>query len=361
MHSLFNKILKPLDIQINGGQPWDIQVKDCRFYFSLLFGSIGVGQAFVKGWWTCHDLEGFFLRLFTFFKKHSWVMMFNTSNVYDSIKRRFCNLQRKRRNQKAISHHYDLSNQFFEVMLGRTMSYTCAVWNNTDQLDDAQKNKLEMICQKLNLKSSDKVLDIGCGWGSFAKYAAQNYGCEVTGITISQKQKNYAENFCKGLPVKIILQDYRDHVGQYDKVVSIEMIEAVGRKNYHAFFKQVATCLKSNGRFLMQVISTDDLKYCTDAWTTKYIFPDGEIPYFPHLTKNSESFFKIEQNEDIGLDYIYTLRAWHKNFLKNWNQFKGQSFYNNEFKRMWSFYLNSFPALFHLSLLKDLQILYCKI
>ena len=218
-----------------------------------------------------------------------------------------------------------------------------------------------MICKKMALKQSDKVLDIGCGWGSFAKYAAKNYGCEVTGITISQQQKIYAEKFCEGLPVKILLQDYRDHENQYDKIVSIEMIEAVGRKNFRTFFKKVHTNLKEEGKFFMQVSSTDYRMYCIDSWLTKYIFPDGEVPYVPDLNQASRAFFRTENIENIGLHYIPTLNAWYENFLKNWDRFKNQSPYNDEFKRMWTLYLKSPLAFFKFNILIDLQILYSKI
>ncbi len=229
-------------------------------------------------------------------------------------------------------------------MLDKRMVYTCGYWRNANNLNDAQEAKLELTCKKLNLKPGMKVLDIGCGWGSFAKYAAEKYKVKVVGITISKEQVILGNKLCKGLPVEIRLQDYRDLNEKFDRIVSLGMFEHVGPKNYKTYMKVVDRCLKDDGLFLLHTIGTNTIKGRADRWINKYIFPNGVLPSVNQITKSTEGLFVLEDWHNFREDYSKTLRAWHTNFNNNWDKIKKD--YDERFKRMWNYYLVSMAAGF---------------
>ena len=204
-------------------------------------------------------------------------------------------------------------------------------------LEEAQESKLELICQKLKLQPGMKLLDIGCGWGSLAKYASESYGVEVTGITVSQEQVEFGKTICKGLPVEIRLQDYRDVNDRYNQIVSLGMIEHVGYKNYREYMKIVHHCLEDDGLFLLQTIGGNDSVTSTDPWIDKYIFPNGMLPSIAQLGTAMEKKFVMEDWHNIGPHYDPTLMAWHKNFENAWPRLKDK--YGERFYRMWRYYL----------------------
>ena len=221
-------------------------------------------------------------------------------------------------------------------MLDKRMTYTCGYWKNADNLDDAQEAKLDLVCRKIGLKSGQRVLDIGCGWGSFVKYAADKYGAQAVGITISKEQADYAKESCKGLPVEIRLQDYRSINEKFDHIVSIGMLEHVGYKNYRTYMETAHKCLKDDGFFLIHVIGQNRSKIVNDPWLNKYIFPNAMAPSVKQLAIAMEGLFILEDwHTFAATDYYKTIMAWYGNFVRNWPKIKND--YNEQFFRMWTY------------------------
>lgn len=224
------------------------------------------------------------------------------------------------------------------------MNYSCAYWKNADSLDKAQEDKLELICRKLYLKPGMHLLDIGCGWGAFGKYAAEKYNCEVVGITVSKNQVELGRKLCDGLPVEFLLTDYRNVNEKFDRIVSVGMIEHVGYKNYKTFFEVANKCLKEDGLFLLHTIGNIKSEKVIDPWTDKYIFPNGLLPSVAQLGKAIEKLFVMEDWHNFGADYDKTLMAWYYNFEKNWDEIKKN--YSERFFRMWKYFLLSAAGSF---------------
>jgi cyclopropane-fatty-acyl-phospholipid synthase len=222
--------------------------------------------------------------------------------------------------------------------------YTCGYISDTEELNTAQEKKLQLICDKLQLKPTDRVLDIGCGWGGFCKYAAETIGCQVAGVSISNEQIAYAKDFCKGLPVDIQKKDYRDLNGTYDKILICGMIEHVGYKNYRRIMKKVYELLPDHGLFLLHTIGNSTSMHNTDPWIAKYIFPNSMIPSVTQLTGAAEGLFVMEDWHNFGIHYVSTLKAWCKNFEKNWDSIRNT--YGDRFFRMWRYYLLSCAGYF---------------
>jgi cyclopropane-fatty-acyl-phospholipid synthase len=248
--------------------------------------------------------------------------------------------------------HYNIGNTLFQKMLDKRMVYSCGYWKEAQNLDEAQEAKLDLICRKINLQSGMKVLDVGCGWGSFCKYAAEKYGAEVVGITISKEQAELAKENCKGLNVKIRLQDYRELNTEvihgagnlFDRVVSIGMFEHVGYKNYRIFMKTIHRLLKEDGLFLLHTIGANKSMITTDPWTNKYIFPNSMLPSIKHIGASIEQLFVMEDWHNFGHDYDKTLMAWFENFDRSWDELKQD--YDERFYRMWKYYLLSCAGSF---------------
>jgi cyclopropane-fatty-acyl-phospholipid synthase len=233
--------------------------------------------------------------------------------------------------------HYDTGNRLFEIMLDARMNYSCGYWETAAALDEAQEAKLDLICKKLLLKPGMTVLDIGCGWGGFAQWAAEKYDVKVLGITVSQEQVKYARKFCQGLNVTIELQDYRDLKETFDRIVSIGMFEHVGAKNYLTFMRKVRHCLKPDGLFLLHTIGGNTSVSSTDPWISKYIFPNSMLPSAKQITSAAEGLLVLEDWHSFGQYYDQTLMAWHQNFIQRWDKVK--DIYDDRFYRMWTYYL----------------------
>ncbi len=329
-------LLAIADVKVDGSRPEDIIVHDERFYKRVLSGgSLALGESYMDGWWDCDSLDVLFYKILKSniqhaVKNHFEKFVVNTAN-------KLFNYQSKARSFIVGEKHYDLGNDLYQAMLDKRLVYTCAYWPNAKNLDEAQEAKLDLVCRKLGLKPGMKVLDIGCGWGSFAKFAAEKYGVSVTGITISKEQVALAKELCAGLPVEILLQDYRDTVGEYDAIVSLGMFEHVGRKNYREYMEVSHRCLKDNGLFLLHTIGADVRAATTDPWILKYIFPNGELPALKDIPVSFEKLFIMEDWHNFGPDYDKTLMAWHNNFVTYWDKFKSQ--YSERFYRMWRYYL----------------------
>ena len=241
-------------------------------------------------------------------------------------------------------HHYDKGNDLYKAMLDKRLTYTCGYWKKAKTLDQAQEAKLDLVCKKLNLKPGQKILDIGCGWGSFAKYAAEKYKVKVVGITVSKEQIAFAKKLCKGLPIEIRLQDYRDIREKFDHIVSLGMFEHVGVKNYRKYMKVVHRCLKDDGLFLLHTIGRNKSLTTSDPWAEKYIFPNSMLPSIKQIGESIEELFVMEDWHNFGTDYDKTLMAWFTNFRKNWNKIKKN--YDERFYRMWKYYLLASAGLF---------------
>jgi cyclopropane-fatty-acyl-phospholipid synthase len=257
---------------------------------------------------------------------------------------RFFNLQTMARSPMIAERHYDLDNDLFFSFLDPYHQYSCGYFEATEDLNKAQQNKLALICAKLNLSASDHVLDIGCGWGGFAKFASENFGCTLTAVNISQEQIRYARDLCKGMPVHFEELDYRLIKGRFDKIVSVGMFEHVGWKNYRIFMKVVHNCLKDDGIFLLHTIGNNISQTSCDPWMTKYIFPNGMLPSTAQIGRAVEGLFVIEDWHNFGPYYDKTLMAWNHNFQKAWPELKNR--YEERFKRMWEYYLLSCAGSF---------------
>jgi cyclopropane-fatty-acyl-phospholipid synthase len=329
-------LLAPAGIEIDGNHPWDIQVRNNHFFERLFAeGTLGAGEAYVEGWWECAQLDELIARVMKLEVekriKPNWKL------IRDIWLAKFINFQSRSRAWRNGQRHYDLGNDLFSIMLGKSMTYTCGYWKNAQTLDEAQQQKLDLVCRKINLQPGMHVLDIGCGWGSFAKYAAENYDVQVTGITISPQQVELGSQLCKGLPVHLKLMDYRDLKGTYDRIVSLGMFEHVGYKNHRKFMQISHRCLKDNGLFLLHTIGTNESWSHTDPWINKYIFPGSLIPSVAQIGKAIEGLFTMEDWHNFGKDYVRTLRAWYDNFNKGWNKLLPK--YDETFYRLWKYYL----------------------
>ncbi len=332
-----NYVIKPSGVIIDGQSPWDPQIKDKKMFDRVKSqGTLGLGESYMDGLWECDQLDEFFYRLLLMKDVYKRLGL-SLPLVLGFLKAKLFNLQAFRRAFQIGEKHYDTGNDLFEKMLGRSMVYSCGYWKEADNLDDAQDAKLDLICKKLYLKPGDRVLDIGCGWGSFARHAAKNYGAKVIGITVSKEQKKLAEELCEGLDVEFRLQDYREVDEKFDHIVSVGMIEHVGAKNYDTYMKVAKRCLKENGLFFLHTIGSLKTKNNTDPWIEKYIFPNGALPSLKHITNAVENKFVIEDIHNFGPYYDKTLMAWHKNFVDSWPLL--QEKYGERFYRMWRYYL----------------------
>ena len=343
--SVLTELAAQAGVRFDGNHPWDIQVHHSDFYRRVLAqGSLGFGEAYMDGLWSCRALDQLIYRLVTAgidekFKRYNRLRFLGAMLKYNLF-----NLQSPARAYQVGKQHYDIGNDVFTAVLDSGMNYSCGYWRDASTLEQAQQAKLDLICRKLELQPGEQLLEIGCGWGGLAQYAASNYGVEVTGITISREQQRLAKDRCAGLPVRIELMDYRDLRDQYDKVVSVGMFEHVGRKNYAAYFDTVMASMKDNGLFLLHSIGNYRTDLSFDRWINKYIFANGMLPSARDLTDNLEGRFLIEDWHNFGLDYDRTLVAWWQNFDRAWDTL-GEH-YSDRFYRMWEYYLKSCAAYF---------------
>ncbi len=329
-------------ITVNGDQPYDIQIHDPRTYKRILAESnLGLGESYMDGWWDCQHIDQFTEKMF----------LADIINIKPSLNQIIAFLMAKVTNRQSVArasdvceNHYDLGNDLFIKMLDPRMVYTCGYWKNAKNLEEAQIAKMDLICQKLELKSGMKLLDIGCGWGSFMKYASKKYGVECTGYTLSKNQIELGEQLCQGLPITFIFEDYRKIVGQFDRIVSIGMFEAVGYKNFRTFMKVVAKALKKDGHILLHTMGANRSWYASEPWYDKYIFPNGLLPSLSQISKATEHILVVEDLQNIGPDYDKTLLAWNDNFQNSWSELEKN--YSPRFKRMWEFYLLQVAGVF---------------
>jgi cyclopropane-fatty-acyl-phospholipid synthase len=325
------------DIEIDGGRPWDLQVHDRRFYARLLSdGSLGFGEAYMDGWWDAPSLDRCLERIFRARLDDEAGRSWRVRAL--ALQARLTNLQSLRRATRVAEAHYGLGNDFYEAMLDkRTMAYTCGYWRNARSLEDAQEAKLELICRKAGLEPGMTVLDMGCGWGSFSKYAAERHGVRVAGFCNSSEMVTLAAERCRALPVEIRLMDYRQATGRYDAAVAIGLMEHVGPRNYRTMMEVVHRCLADDGVFVLHTITNNRSFAHALPWVHRYIFPGAVAPSLTQIARATERLFVIEDVHNFGYDYDPTLMAWFENFRTAWPRFRDR--YGDRFYRMWSLYL----------------------
>lgn len=327
-------LLEAIDIRENGGRPWDVVAHNPRVYQRFLSeGRLGLGESYMDGDWDCEDLAELFNRVLRadFTDKVDWWRI-----IVPALRARLVNLQSKTRAKSAVRQHYDLGNTLFRCMLDKRMVYSCAYWKDADDLDTAQERKLDLVCRKMGLQPGMRVLDVGCGWGAFAQFAAERYGVEVEGITLSEEQLELGREFCAGLPVTLRLMDYRDLQGQWDRVVSIGMLEHVGLRNYNIYMDKVRDWMAPDGLALIHVIMGRYPVKRADPWMTKYIFPGGMTPAPGELCAATERKLVIEDIHNLGAHYDLTLMAWWRNFDRHWPELQDE--YGEGFYRMWRYF-----------------------
>ena len=328
-----------------------IEVRDPAFYRAVAAnGSVGAGESWMDGHWQCDHLVGL-IQLLVRNRDLLDGMETGLARLGGMAMRGWHALRRNTRDgsRRNIAAHYDLGNDFFELFLSSDLMYSSAMWDGPhDTLEAASARKLESICRKLDLKPTDRVVEIGTGWGGFALYAAQHYGCHVTTTTISREQHALAGERVAaagmGAHVTLLLEDYRDLHGKYDKLVSIEMVEAIGAPYLDTYFGQLGALLKDDGLALVQAITIEDHRYAQALksvdFIKRHVFPGSFIPSINALlgAKTRSSDLALVQLEDFGLSYARTLQAWRERFMARLPQVRAQGF-DERFMRMWEFYL----------------------
>lgn len=350
------RLLAAADVEIGDGRPWDIQLHDQRALARIARGgSLAFGETYMEGLWDCEDLGELCYRLLVQQAELSrrggpleWPRILN------DLRRRLLNLQKKgSRARQVVEEHYDLPAHLFEAMLGETMAYSCAYWKDLEplpeNLDAAQRAKLDLICRKLELHEGELVLDLGCGFGSFSRFAAANYGVRVVAVNLSTSQLAFARTFCAGLPVEFHQCDYRDvetyaRGRVFDKVASIAMFEAIGSKNFRGYYEIAHRLLRDQSLFLLH--SLGDVTCSSNPWMDKYIFPNGELPTVEQLAAAAKGLFHLEDFHNFGFDYSTTLYAWETRFRQRWEEIRAHDpgRFDERFFRMWIFYLASCRA-----------------
>lgn len=340
------------DVRIGGDRPWDVQVHDPRFYARTVRGTLGLGESYMDGDWDVPSIDALFRRFLTADLRSSLIYKINHAGLV--LHARLRNLQNKKRSQAVAEEHYNLDHRMYEQFLGPWNQYTCCFFFNEDHdLRQAEANKLEMICDKLEINENDRVLDVGCGWGGFSRYAASTRGCEITGVTISTEQAQFAREYAAGLPVDIVMSDYRDLPAKlgskFDKILICGMLEHVGYKNYPALMRVIHRLLDDDGLFLLHTIGNPDKTLIVDRWIEKYIFRNSMAPSMAQLVSATQGLFTVHAWENYGHYYSDTLRAWHEKFEKNWENIaalESKHAFDERFRRMWNYYLLSSKAAF---------------
>ncbi len=330
-------LFKEAGIELNGENPADIRVHNPQFYRRVLAdGSLGLGESYMEGWWDAEALDEFANRIL----RASLHKKVKTLKALPSlIKAMVLNYGGKSKAFVIGERHYDRDTSLFRNMLDKRMVYSCGYWKDARTLDEAQEAKLELVCNKLFLKPGMNVFDIGCGWGSFCKFAAEKYGARTVGVTVSKRQAEFGSELCKGLPVEIRFQDYREITEQEhaDRIVSIGMFEHVGYKNYRVFMKVVHRLLKKGGLFMLQTVGGNESAVTLDPWMGKYIFPNALVPSIKQIGASIEGLFVMEDWHSFSADYDKTLMSWFRNFDASWGELKSQ--FGEMFYRMWKYYL----------------------
>jgi cyclopropane-fatty-acyl-phospholipid synthase len=347
--------LSAADIRIDGERHWDPRVRDPRFFTAVLLrGSLGLGESYMDGWWDCETLDQFFCRVF----EGGLARRGRKGAPLKALTSRLIDRNSLRRSRRVAHQHYDLGNDLFVRMLDANMQYTCAYWQGAADLDEAQVNKMKLICDKLELEKGMRVLELGCGFGTFARFMAAERGCRVTGYNISSRQIAHGRDACRELPVDIIEGDYRTATGKFDRVVAVGLCEHVGYKHYPALMEVAHRCLGNEGLFLLHTIGNNVPRRSVEPWFDRYLWPNGLIPAISQLAPAWEGLFVVEDLHNFGADYDHTLMAWWRNVEDAWQELPDR--YDERFRRMWRYYLLSCAAAFRTRELQLWQVVLSK-
>jgi cyclopropane-fatty-acyl-phospholipid synthase len=361
---IVRELLRQSGITLDGPAPHDIHVHDPRFFERVIAdGSLGLGESYMDGWWSCAQLDEFFCRLLR--ARVDAKVRLPWRQVLAAGVARVLNRQSSRRAPQVAHAHYDLADAFFEAIMDPRMVYSCGYWKDAHTLAQAQEAKLDLTCRKLQLAATDRVLDIGSGWGSFVTFAHERYGCESVGVTISGPQAEYARRRCAGRPITILTADYREidrrRHGRFHKVVSIGMFEHVGPKNYRAFMQVVDDVLEDDGLFLLHTIGDNISRLRCEPWLDRYIFPNGVAPSVRQIARAVDGLFVVEDWHNFGPDYYTTLMAWCDNLRKNYPALSlDLPVPRDRFFRMWEYFFTSFASAFKTRQLQLWQIVMSK-
>ena len=341
---LVSELFAQAGIAIDGRSPWDIRVSSDRFYSQVLAqGSLGLGESYMDGEWDCDALDQFFERVISARLGERLGVTLKLALLILSAKLQ--NRQSIARARRVADVHYNLPIDIFEATFDQRLTGSCGYWRSAATLDEAQEAKLDLICRKTGLKSGQRVLDIGCGWGSFLGFAAERYGALCSGITVSQAQIDYIEGRYDGLPVTAWRQDYREYErAPVDHVVSAGMFEHVGAKNHRTYFSCARRAIKDDGLFLLHTIWENERYPAIDPWQDKYIFPNGDLPSLGEIATAVEGLFVVEDVHNFGADYDRTLMAWNAKFQSNRPEIGKR--HGERFCRMWEYYLLQCAAAF---------------
>jgi cyclopropane-fatty-acyl-phospholipid synthase len=348
------RLLDQAQVPINSEEPWSIQVHDERLWNRVVAQhQLGFGEAYMQGWWDCQELDEALTRLVTVNAVSA--IRVTPKIMAQTLKSRVSNRQSKKKAAKNARHHYDIGNDLFMRMLDKEMIYSCGYWENATSLEEAQIAKLDLICQKLQLKPGMRVLDIGSGWGGFLRYAVKNYGVVGSGVSPANEQIKLARELSQGLDINFFQIDYRDLTGTFDRIVSIGMMEHVGPKNLKRFFTKCDDLLAEGGMMLHHTISSLSSETHPDPFFDRYIFPGGVVPSMAQISKAVEKKWVIEDVHNFGPDYDLTLMAWYRNINSKWDEIPK---YDEEFRRMWNYYLLASAAGFRARSLQLMQVVF---
>lgn len=357
MTKKIQELLKSADIEIDGSRPWDIQVHDRRWYRRIFQDrNLGLGESYMEGWWDCRRIDEMIFRLLR--KGLDSQVRGGFKHLLHFLPALLLNLQSRARSRMIAERHYDLDNDLFFSFLDSYHQYSCGYFKETNDLEEAQRQKMELIARKLELSSRDHLLDVGSGWGGLARFAAEVHHCRVTGINISTPQLDYARESCRDLPVEFQDCDYRQITGSFEKIVSVGMFEHVGRKNYRKFMEVLNRSLQDQGLLLLHTIGGNLSRVNCDPWINRYIFPNGMLPSLKQIARAAEGLFIIEDLQNLGTHYDRTLLSWNSNFQKAWPQLSAR--YDQRFKRMWEYYLLSCAGAFRARGIQVWQVLMSK-
>lgn len=334
--AMLARLLDEGGIKLNGPEAWDPQVHNPDLYARVVAeGSLGLGEAYMDGWWDCERLDTLFERIVT--HRIDMGLRPSMSLIWLVLNAHLQNRQSKRRVWDVAQVHYDLDVDVFEATFDKRLTGSCGYWATADNLDDAQEAKLDLVCRKIGLKAGERVLDIGCGWGAFMGFAAERYGANCVGVTVSQVQAEYGRKRYARLPVEFQVKDYRDFQGRVDRIASMGMFEHVGARNYRTYFEHARRWIADDGLFLLHTIWANEAYPTIDPWLDKYIFPNGCLPTVGQVGDAVEGLFVVENVENFGSYYDRTLMAWYARFQSNWAAISAK--YGERFCRMWDYYL----------------------
>jgi cyclopropane-fatty-acyl-phospholipid synthase len=335
-------ILARADIEIGGSDPWDIQVHNPALYARVMAqGSLGLGEAYMDGWFSCERLDAFFARVVEARLSERLPLSMNLALLV--AKSKLQNRQTKKRSKQVADVHYDLPPEVFEATFDDRLTGSCGYWAKATSLNEAQDAKLDLICRKAGVREGQRVFDIGCGWGAFMGFAAERYGARCVGVTVSREQVEYGRKRYAGMAVEPRLEDYRDYKGEpFDHVVSMGMFEHVGYKNYRTYFECARRLLKEDGLFVLHTIWQNNPD-ALDPWIDRYIFPNGWLPTVGQIGMAVHGLFCVEDVQNFGVYYDRTLMAWNDKFQGNRAAIAalmGKRGVDGErFCRMWEYYL----------------------